>query len=306
MMPSFGAQTSYRHTGRVSRARRSFSLRAPSTLILIIVWSLSLAVHPSRALSQTHLTPFQIELRKQASRLSSVEIEERRDALMRLGAMRQPDASRVASRALTDAAPVVRATAAHAILSLPPGEALALLVPLLSDRDEFVRRETAYALGRYGIAGGEVVRSLVNALETDKKSSVRGAAAVALGHIGARDAAPALAGALARRLPPPNFASRVTRRKVEKDEFVRRASAVALGRIGARDAVRVLVEILNDFRSPADLRREAAHSLGLIGDPSAIPSLRAALKTTDPHLAAIAAAALRSIEAAVAALNRNA
>lgn len=218
---------------------------------------------------------------------------------MRLGAMNQPDASRVAARALSDSSPIVRATAARSVLSLSSGEAAVLLVPLLRDRDEFVRREAAYALGSEGSSGGaEVVQALVNALEVDKKSSVRASAAVALGQIGAREAAPALAGALARRLPPRGFPSRPTRRKVEKDEFVRRSAAIALGQMGAREAAQVLTDALSDPRSPADLRREAARALGLIGDPSAAPFLRAALRADDPHLAVIAVEALRRIERA--------
>ena len=43
------------------------------------------------------LTQRQLEVEKQRLRLSSADIEERRDALMRLGAMHYPGASRAAS-----------------------------------------------------------------------------------------------------------------------------------------------------------------------------------------------------------------
>src|SRR6266481_5578142 len=60
------------------------------------------------------LTPIQRELERQRQRLKSEEIEDRRDALMRLGKLKRTDASRIAAGGLTDVAPIVRAAAAHA------------------------------------------------------------------------------------------------------------------------------------------------------------------------------------------------
>src|SRR6185436_5670377 len=88
------------------------------------------------------LTPRQLEIEKQRLRLSSADVEERRDALARLGAMRSKEASRVALAGLGDAAAIVKVSAAEAILSLPADESARSLIPLLSDKDEFVRRET--------------------------------------------------------------------------------------------------------------------------------------------------------------------
>ena len=65
-------------------------------------------------IAQRSLTPLQLEIQKQQQRLASSEVEERRDALMRLGSLRHPDASRVAVSGLSDALPIVRATAVHA------------------------------------------------------------------------------------------------------------------------------------------------------------------------------------------------
>src|SRR4028119_1939068 len=96
---------------------------------------------------QSTPTPFQREIEKQRARLSSGDVEERREAVTRLGAMARADSSRVALPALNDAAAIGRPTAARAVLSLPAGEAAAVLLPLLADKDEFVRREAAYALG---------------------------------------------------------------------------------------------------------------------------------------------------------------
>jgi HEAT repeat protein len=207
--------------------------------------------------------------------------------------MARPEGSRAAAAALGDPAAIVRATAAHAVLSLSASEASTLILPLLSDRDEFVRREAAYALGQTRSSVG--VSALVVALGADKQPSVRGAAAVALGQIGDAQAVPALIAALSRRLPATGFLNRIRRRKVEEDEFVRRASAISLGQINSREAVPILIETLSNERTPDDVRREAARSLGLIGDLAALPALRAVLTARDPYLARIAFDALRRI-----------
>ena len=252
------------------------------------------AFQTTRTHAQRELTPLQQEIKVQTARLSSADTEERRDAVMRLGAMARPEASRAAAASLGDSAAIVRATAARAVLSLPSGEAATLILPLLRDRDVFARREAAYALGlaRSTLA----VAQLSATVQTDKEASVRGAAAVALGQIGDDDAVPALASALTRRLRASGFFNRLLRRKVEEDEFVRRAAAVSLGQIASREAVPVLVETLSDVRAPNDVRREAAHSLGLIGDPSAVPALRGVLAHPDPYLSRIAFEALKRLD----------
>lgn len=246
-------------------------------------------------ITQSAPTPLQREIERQRERLTSAEFEERRDAVMRLGAMGRPEASRAAAAALGDRSPVVRATAARAVLSLTPSEAAGLILPLLSDRDEFARREAAYALGL--ARDPSAVAALAAALEADREASVRGAAAVALGQIGDPSAAPFLAGSLARRLPPRVGRERPRRRRVEQDEFVRRAAALSLGQLRSREAVPVLIESLADERAPDDVRREAARALALIGDPSALPALRAAVTSRDPYLARLAFDAVRSLEA---------
>ncbi len=248
----------------------------------------------SARIIQINRTPLEREIEKQRVRIASSDTEERRDALMMLGAMHRPEASRVAATALNDTAAIVRATAAHAILSLEAGEAATLLLPLLNDRDEFVRREAAFNMGTTRAQVG--VSALIVALETDKLPSVRGAAAVALGQIGDTSAVAALGASLSRRLPPSGFINRIRRRKTEEDEFVQRAAAVSLGQIGSREAVNALITVLSNERSQFDVRREAARSLGLIGDPVAVPALRAALNATDPYLSRIAFEALRKIE----------
>src|SRR5713226_9092471 len=99
--------------------------------------------------NQQALTPLQLEIEKQKQRLAAAEVEERRDAVMRLGALHRTEASRAVVPALADPSPIIRVTAAIAILSLPAEEGVMVLTPLLSDKDPFVRQEVAYALGGF-------------------------------------------------------------------------------------------------------------------------------------------------------------
>src|SRR5215831_5518041 len=103
------------------------------------------AISPAPA--QDRATPLQRRIESERQHLSSSDVEERREALMRLGAMKHADASRAAVVGLSDPEPTIRVTAAHAIVSLPANEAASLLTPLTTDKLEFVRREAAYALG---------------------------------------------------------------------------------------------------------------------------------------------------------------
>jgi HEAT repeat protein len=253
----------------------------------------------SQPASPFALTPLQRQIESERARLKLFDVEERRDAVQRLGAIARPESSRAASVALGDRAAIVRATAAQAVLSLPAAEAAGLLIPLLGDKDEFVRRETAYALG--ATKSRAAVSTLMVVLARDKSAAVRGAAAVALGQIGDATASPQLAQALNARIRGTGLVSRVTRSKTEENEFVRRAAAVALGQIASRDAVPALISTLANERAGDDVRREAARALGLIGDVSAIPALRAALTARDPYLSQIAREALRKLDPANAA-----
>jgi HEAT repeat protein len=239
---------------------------------------------------ESRLTPSQVEIEKHRQRLGSPDVEERRDAVMRLGAMRLTAASRAALPALQEPAPIVRATAAKAILSLRPDESVAALIPLLNDKDEFVRREAAYALGLTHSRSANA--ALTERLLNDKEDGVRAAAAVALGEIADEAAIVALVGTLAPEL---SVAAK-TKRKREQNVFVVRAAASALGRIKSRAGTAALVSALSNEQLPSDVRREAARSLGAIGDPSAVPALRAASTATDPFLAELAFEALRKIE----------
>jgi HEAT repeat protein len=260
-----------------------------SALLVLPVLGVAGTVKLSQGeLAQRSLTPLQLEIEKQRQRLSSSEVEERRDALMRLAALRHPDASRAAVSALDDSAPIVRATASGAVQWLPTEEAVAALLTLLGDKDEFVRQEAAYALGR--TKSRNAVAPLTERLTTDKNDGVRGAAAVALGQIGDETAVVSLAQILS-----PGSSLVGSKVRPEKNVFVQRAAAVALGQIGSRAGVPALVAVLEDDRTTDDVRREAASSLGLIGDPAAEPALRKVLMARDAYLSFAAQEALRRI-----------
>jgi HEAT repeat protein len=273
--------------------------------LVIILWNglylITLAQLPS---SRRCLPPaagsasLQQQLDIQRRRLSSTDVEERRCAVMSLGWMNRADSSRAAALALGDSSAIVRATAARAVLSLPSDEAAAILLPLLKDRDEFVRQETAYALGE--THSHQATAALLTILGTEKKDSVRGAAVVALGLIGDETAVEPLTQILNVRVNAPGLINKVRRKKKSENEFVRRGAARALGQIGSRAGVPALIEVLSDERAPDDVRREAARSLGLIGDPSAVAALRAVLTARDPYLSRIAHEALLKIAPAEA------
>ena len=239
--------------------------------------------------SNERLTPVQREIERQRQRLNSTEIEERRDALMRLGSLGRADASRVAAAGLSDVEPMVRVTAAHAIRFLPPAEAATLLIPLLQDKLEFVRREAAYALGE--TRSPSAVAPLSNLLVSDKDAGVRGAAAVALGEIRDESAVAALTQVLNGRFDKKKKA------KTSDDEFVLRSAARSLGQIRSRAGVEVLIATLSNDANGNDVRREAATALGRIGDSSAGPALQTALASRDPYLSEAAREALRLIKA---------
>ena len=264
---------------------------SPATFVagVLVFFSLIATTAVAAAQSTRDLTPLEIQIQKQQERLGSGDEEERRDALMRLAAMRRAAASRAALPALSDVSPKVRVMAAKAILSLEAAESAAALLPLLNDKDEFVRREVAYALG--ATRSRTATTALSERLLTDKEPGVRGAAAVALGHIGDEAGVIALVGVLAPQLSAPAQG----KRKREDNDFVLRAAAVALGQIKSRTGVPALLAVVSNEKAPADVRREAVRSLGLIGDPTAIPALKTASLSEDPFLAQLAHESLRKL-----------
>lgn len=250
--------------------------------------SASVSAAPASVQQRSNMTARQMEIEDQRIRLGSGEVEDRRDAISRLGAMHHPDASRVALAGLRDPLPIVRATSASAILSLPASESAANLMPLLNDKDEFVRREVAYALGV--TRSRAAVSLLIERLQTDKIDEVRGAAAVALGEIGDDGAVVALASVLSGAIPVKG-----KKTKKEQNPFVLRSAARSLGQIANRAGVPALIAALQGEQSESDVKRESAIALGLIGDASALPALSNALHASDPHLSRVADESIRKI-----------
>ncbi len=245
---------------------------------IVAVLALLIFASPVPGQASRNLTPTQLEIEKQQERLNSSDDEQRRDAVMRLGVMRLAAASRAALPALTDASPSVRVAAAKSILSIGPAESVGALIPLLSDKDEFVRREAAYSLGL--TRSRSATAALTERLLKDKEDGVRGAAAVALGQIADEAAVVPLVEALNR----------------DRNVFVLRAAATSLGQIGSRAGTPALISTLTNEQLPSDVHREAARSLGLIGDVSAEPALRAASTAADPYLSEIAVSALKRLK----------
>ncbi len=257
-----------------------------AALIITCTWPLPAVAYIQQTSS---LTRVQTEIEKQRQRLSASDLEERRDAVMKLGAMHLADASRAAAKALRDESPMVRAVAVKAILSLGADESVAALTPLLSDKDEFVRRELAYALGL--TKSRQATATLTQLLLNDKENGVRAAAAVALGEVGDDNAVVPLSNVLSGDLNSGGG----KKRKAEKNVFVLRAAARSLGQIRSRAAVPALIAALGNEKLVDDVRREAAHALGMIGDPSAVPALRVAAASGDPYLSRTAFESLRKI-----------
>ena len=239
--------------------------------------------------------------------------EVKRDVLHRIRGHRSAEASNLAMPALRDADPIVRATAASAVIWLEPVSATQALLPLLGDRSEFVRREAAYALATAGT--NAAVPRLSEVLRRDSDNEVRAAAAIALGRIGD----PAAVGPLLQT---------VRGRRNEETEFLRSMAARSIGQIalfvrgGIRPetvpqnflplkhklttalapssvsapifgkAVAELRSILLDDREAMDVRRHAAFAIGAIGEEGARSLLERFTTNSDPYLSEIAREAL--------------
>ena len=247
------------------------------------------------------------------SHISTGTIEEKRAALLDIRNYSSPEASRLALPALTDKNEMVRSTAASSIIFLPKPEAARALLPLLDDKAEFVRREAAYALGEVG--DPSATSRLVRLMTRDKVLEARTAAAAALGKLGDVSAVEPLLGVL--RTSPK-----------EDDEFLRRSAARSIGQIaqiretgkttvltpqnflpdkfkdieggsgqsGLASATSLLIRVLENDRESDDTRREAAYSLGAIGDPAARAALQRFTTSPDTYLAEICREALLKIE----------
>jgi len=260
-------------------------------------------------------------------KISSGSVEDKRNALFDIRNLHTAEASRIAIPALRDKNELVRASAVHAVVSLPKREPEDQIIPLLNDKAEFVRIEAAYTLGEdadLAIARGQphngpAVASLIRTLNHDKSIRVRSAAAVALGHWVNSSGMDALI-AILKKKPR------------EGDEDLRRSVARSIGQMvqiyktgkpeivtpqnflpdkyksnyrgpesplvkWIPDNVNVLLKVLKDPNEAEDTRREAAFALGNINERSVIPVLRSFLESPDIYLAEICREALIKLDA---------
>jgi len=241
--------------------------------------------------------------------------EPKRDALFQIRNLRNETASRAALPALKDSDPIVRATAASAVVFLAKPEAIAALTQNLNDRDAFVRKETAYALGK--VESPDSAAPLIGLLRSEKDLEVKAAAVVALGQSGNISALDPLITIL-KRSPR------------EDEEFLRRAATRSIGQIAQitktgngrvvtpqsflpekfkdlsgddltaqypafSSAVVALSSLLQNAREAEDTRRESAFALGAIGSRSAMSVLQASTQNADPYLAEIAREAIAKL-----------
>lgn len=218
------------------------------------------------------------EIARLTNQLGSSDEEERRSAVLTLAALETQAARNPLVSALSDRSERVRAAAVTGLGRLEDPSLATIVAQLLTkDKSAFVRKAAAYGLGRMRSQDGTA--ALVAALR-DKDAEVRGAAAVALGQYADAEAIEPLIQALD-----------------DKSEFVRAQAARALG-ANTRAAVRAVPNLIRVLTSDRDqeAKRQAAAALGQIGDPSALPALQAAQRSTDPHLSATALTAIEKIK----------
>ena len=233
---------------------------------------------PTLSAQQSKAESKQAEISRYAAALQTGDEEERRHAVVMLGAMRDPATIDALRTALDDKAARVRAVALAALswlkeLSLAP----LIATYATKDKSPFVRKAAAYALGQFD--SGEATAALAAALR-DKDLEVRGAAAVSLSNRPDAAAIEPLTAALA-----------------DKSAFVRAHAAAALGVNGraAAQAVPRLVKVLTTDEDH-EARRQAATALGRIGEPSALPALEHAGHSSDPYLSQAAHEAVSQIK----------
>jgi len=158
---------------------------------------------------------------------------------------------------LSDTDRDVRATALNALVGLGVPDAADLAVRGLDDPDGFVRATAAKLVADVGDPG--LADVLVGPLLEDPDPIARQRAAEALARFGG----PAALDALNRALADPM-------------ERVRRAAVSGLIDLDPAHAVDELARLLRE--DPAwEIRAQAAHALGLTGDPAVLPDLEAGL-----------------------------
>jgi HEAT repeat protein len=297
-----------------TRRRQTYSPRTISARPFSLFFLLALFAYFAGNSYAQDLTALETAIRTGTS-------EQKRDALFQIRNLRSEVASRTAVAALSDSDPIVRATAAGSVVFLPKREAAKLVLPMLSDKDEFVRKEAAYAIAAIGddsaMLGehnyGDIADGLWNALEKEKSSEVRSAIIIAMGSSGGLKSVERLVWYLGKP-------------EARKEEFLRRSAVRSVGyiaetlRSGERKmhylrlteeelreldyaeefryfeaATNLFIKYLQDPKEVDDVKREAAKALGHIKAERSVPALTSATRAADPYLAEIAREALAKI-----------
>ena len=247
-------------------------------LVRIVASGFPAVSPPLHQINQRRSREIEAEVAHWSAQLKSADQEERRDAAMKLSRIEGSAATSALVSALTDRSPLVRAAVVASLGErADTSVASPLAARLTSDKDAFVRKTAAYALGRF--SGAERAAALIGALK-DKDPEVRGAAAVSLGDHAELAAVVPLAAALS-----------------DKSAFVRAQAAHALGVNGsaATQAVATLIRLLAADQD-GEVKRQAATALGSIGDRSALQALDRATHDSDPYLAQAALDSIRMME----------
>jgi HEAT repeat protein len=186
----------------------------------------------------------------------------------------------------SEASPLIRTHAAHALeLAGDSTAADALLAAFKTEREITTRKTILYALIRYTLP--QVISALLPLLN-HKEREIRATAAFAL----AEQADTAAAKPLLELLQ---------KRRKESDSFARSQAIRGLGRIGYQAATPVLLESLQQDKSPI-VRREAATALGWLTnspDPQVLAALKTASQDDDPYLREAAQMAIERINSRI-------
>ncbi|MDI6756930.1 MAG: HEAT repeat domain-containing protein [Endomicrobiia bacterium] len=169
---------------------------------------------------------------------------------------------------LKDKDPFIRRSAAEALGSLRDQRAVANLTAALRDIHPLVRQSSVDSLGV--LRAHSAVKQIGELLISDKESQVRQSAALALGYIGNSDGQEYLVKALD-----------------DKEAGVKYSAAASLGQIRSPEAVAALSKALSD--SDAGMRRSALVALDRTEDLSPLSSVRKLLSDTDPVVRALSA-----------------
>ncbi len=248
--------------------------------------------------------------------LQTGTVEQKRTVLLEVRRRQTPQAARVAIAGLSDADEMVRATAAAAVVYLPPDESVPLLTDLLSDPRPFVRREAAAALDE--VSSLSAAPHLLQRFDREKDPEVRTALIIALGGSG-------------NIIALPKLIAVVRGKNTADNEFLRRSAARAIGRIAKKiktgdvrtttpqnflpekfksinvgdltaaypdfaEAAKTLSGVLSDRKQPLDVRRESAFAIGMIGSRQYAELLRR-IHDNDPFLREICREALLNLNA---------